>query len=192
LRRLRSIETLRGGIAAGISLLTWSTETFAYAEELDASGRYLGLRAGAETSGADIDVSKGLLVRADVAVAQRDSDARFDGESRRASSDNESTRTSKAGSGTNADAAGRDGTTDRPSTRSVFLNVKIDDPTRLTRVAAQIATDIVAHLHAVRGSRIEVSIDITGEFSDGLAPEIVDRVRRNAAAHGFPEVETTT
>jgi len=190
LRRLRSIETLRSGVAAGISLMTWPTETFAYAEGVDEAGRYFGLRAGIDTSGNDIDVAAGLVVRADAAVVQRDADKRRDEEAHRPAT-NEPAASAGARDPGPEDVAATNGVRTSQQARTVFLNVKLDDPTRLTRVASQLATDIISHLHAVRGSRVEVAIDISGEFADGLAPEIVDRIRRNAAAHGFPDLETT-
>ncbi len=190
LRRLRSIETLRSGVAAGISLLTWPTETFAYAEGIDEAGRYLGLRAGIDTSGNDIDVAAGLVVRADAAISQRDADKRRDEEARGPASNDPGA--SDGGKAPNSkDDAPANGVRALQRARTIFLNVKLDDPTRLSRVASQLATDIIAHMHAVGGSRVEVGIDISGEFADGLSPEIVDRIRRNAAAHGFPEIETT-
>jgi predicted AAA+ superfamily ATPase len=193
LRRLRSIETLRAGIAAGISLLTWSTETFAYAESLDGTGRYLGLRAGNETPSSDIDVATGIVVRGDVASKQRDADAsHIDGGPGVTSENTLATNGVSAKTGKSVGAESGNATSEPQAARSVFLSVKVEDPTLLTRVASQIATDIIAHLHAVRGSRVDVTIDINGDFSEGLGPDVVDRIRRNAAAHGFPDVETTT
>lgn len=194
LRRLRSIESLRSGVAAGISLLTWASETFAYAEGIDESGHYLGLRAGMETSGAEIDVANGLVVRAEAAVTQRATDMPGDGaQATTGDSDSEAPGRAEGDTDGRRTEAGRtpNGSAALRPARSIFLNVKLNDPTRLTRVASQLATDIVAHLHAVRGSRVEVAIDVSGEFAEGVSAEIVDRVRRNAAAHGFPDVETT-
>jgi len=191
LRRLRSMETLRSGVAAGISLLSWSTETFAYAEGVGDSGRYLGLRAGMETAGKDIDVASGLVVRADVAVTQLEADKRRNDGPGVSSNDQQTPGAGEGTPGADTPAAAGNGVRSATHAKTVFLNVKLDDPTRLTRVASQLATDIIAHLHAVRGSRVDVAIDISGEFADGLPPDVVDRIRRNAAAHGFPDVETT-
>ena len=67
LPRLAGPDVLLGAIRGGLALLTWTSESFAYADSFDeAAARYRGLRAGQNvTVTAD---STGLLVKPDIAM----------------------------------------------------------------------------------------------------------------------------
>lgn len=192
LRRLLSPEVLRAGIAAGVgSLLTWETETFAYAEGFEAeSGRYVGLRAGEQLAPEQVDLRDGLLVTSAAARAQLDKQAG----ATYPAADGQTGGPRRPGPGDgHAGAPLGDLFGAAPAAtpvRSLFLNVQLDDPTRLQRVASQLANDIIAQLHAAGGSRVNVRVEVSGEFDAGLSPEILSVVTRNAAAHGFTELET--
>jgi hypothetical protein len=70
LPRLRSSATLVDAACEGVALLTWSKDTFAYAEDFDSTaGRYLGLRDGQQVQ-LSPDAPIGLLVKSEVAMAQ--------------------------------------------------------------------------------------------------------------------------
>src|SRR5207249_1765986 len=57
----------------GVSLLSWSSESFAYADSYDeTTSRYLGLRAGQRVSIVDGDT--GLLVKPEMARRQMEAD----------------------------------------------------------------------------------------------------------------------
>ena len=73
LPRLSRSEVLVQAIRDGMALLTWSTETFAFAEGFDeVTGRYRGLRSGPQVSvSAD---SSGVLVKPDVARRQMEAE----------------------------------------------------------------------------------------------------------------------
>ena len=73
LPRLAGPEVLVQAIRDGVALLTWQSDTFAYAESYDeGAGRYRGLRGGQVVSlSAD---SAGLLVKPDVARRQMDAE----------------------------------------------------------------------------------------------------------------------
>src|SRR5690606_6153196 len=73
LPRLAGPEVLVQAIRDGAALLTWQSDTFAYAEARDdAADRYQGLRGGQHiTVSAE---SSGLLVRPDVARRQLDAE----------------------------------------------------------------------------------------------------------------------
>ena len=71
LPRLAGPEVLVQAIRDGVAMLTWQSDTFAYAESQDeAQGRYRGLRGGQMVSVAP--ESGALLVKADVARRQMD------------------------------------------------------------------------------------------------------------------------
>jgi predicted AAA+ superfamily ATPase len=78
LPRVAGPEVLIQAMRHGVELLTWQSDTFAYAESLDeAAGRYRGLRAAKMVSiGVD---DPGLLVKANVARAQLEAEARIGG-----------------------------------------------------------------------------------------------------------------
>ena len=69
LPRLRDSAVLVDAVRSGIALLTWATDTFAYASAYDeAAGRYVGLSAGQHV-GVVLD-SASVVVRPDVAAHQ--------------------------------------------------------------------------------------------------------------------------
>jgi predicted AAA+ superfamily ATPase len=70
LPRLRQSEVLFRAIRDGLGLLTWSQDSFAYADSFDeAVGRYRGLRSG-QIVNVSADNSGGLLVKAEPAQKQ--------------------------------------------------------------------------------------------------------------------------
>ena len=74
LPRLQTTAVLLNAIRAGLALLTWEHDAFAYAENYDeAAGRYRGLRFGALVNVTGDDT--GLLVRPEVARRQIDQEA---------------------------------------------------------------------------------------------------------------------
>ncbi len=71
LPRLKDSQVLSEAVRDGLRLLTWSVESFAYADGYDPDkGRYIGLRTGDVA----LDLSKGLLVRPEVASQQFEAD----------------------------------------------------------------------------------------------------------------------
>jgi len=74
LQRLRDTEVLLNAIRDGVNLMTWPTDSFAYAEGWDEGRkRYVGLQAGRLV--AVSRDSTGLLVKPDVAEAQMKAEA---------------------------------------------------------------------------------------------------------------------
>jgi len=75
LPRLQTTTVLLNAISAGLALLTWEQDAFAYAESYDESAaRYRGLRSGAHVTVTGDD--PGLLVRPEVARRQIDQETR--------------------------------------------------------------------------------------------------------------------
>lgn len=70
-----------------------------------------------------------------------------------------------------------------------FLRVRANDVTKLPRVATQLANDIVAHLASIGGASVEVSIEVKADVSGGINAQLEERLRKNAAAHQFPDPE---
>ena len=74
LPRLREPAVLLGAVNAGVGLLTWENESFAYADSYDEDAkRYRGLLGGQVVSFTDVDAA-GMLVKPDVARRQLDAE----------------------------------------------------------------------------------------------------------------------
>ena len=74
LPRLLDPAVLLHAVADGVGLLTWTDDTFGYADSVDEkAGRYRGLRGGQPISVPDVDAA-GVLVKPDVARRQLDAE----------------------------------------------------------------------------------------------------------------------
>lgn len=185
MRRLKNEATLREAVLSGVSRFSWSSETFAYAERFDErTGRYEGLIAGPDSALRPIDMVNGLIVRADVASHQIEQD-------RRGAPGMPLGMPTPGGwlLGTTMPRAPSTSGADRMLPHHFFLRVRAEDPTKLPRIASQIANDIVAHLMSVGGSQVEVSVEVKAEMPDGIEDQVEDKLRKNAAAHGFANPE---
>jgi len=184
LPRLAGPEVLLQAIRDGVALLTWQSDGFAYAEEFDESGRrYRGLHGGQHiTVSAE---SAGLLVRTDVARRQLEEEL----------SNHSGGVGGNGGAGVN-DGRGRDeeaegspGGTDgqtvtaaRP--RRFFGTVDLD-AARVGRDAGRIAEEVIAHLTALVGADVRVSLEIEAEIPDGAPEHVVRTVTENSRTLKF-------
>ncbi len=192
LPRLAGPDVLVRAIQEGVVLLTWETETFAYAEGYDeATGRYQGLRGGQSASiTAD---SAGLLVKPDVARQQMAAAA------------------SVAAASPASPAVSIPGTPGTDDHRSITPAVLADapapptaqpvmprrfygsvplDPTRVGRDAGRIAEEVIAHLVGQPGAAVKVTLEIEARLPNGASERIVRVVTENCRAlkftdHGF-------
>ncbi len=191
LPRLAGPEVLVQAMRDGLALLTWQSDTFAYAESHDdAAGRYAGLRAGQVVS-VSLD-SGGLLVKPAVARKQLDTEV-------------EKTPTG-AGEGGEPRGGGVEvgpeavptggGTEPKPPTGPVpprwFHGSVALDPARVGRDAGQIAEEVIAHLSGLVGARVRVTLDIEAEVPTGAPDHVVRTVTENSrtlkfTSHGFEE-----
>ena len=187
LHRLRDVSVLLECVAGGPGSTSWESEGFAVAEATDPreAGRYAGLVVGA-IAGAVRETS--LVVRPETASAQL-------------AVEEVARREAAAESG--ADDAEVDGRVDSSSTDDFpvgvvtgpmvlrrFYGVANLDPGRLTRDAARLAEEVVAHLNALDGTETQVTIEIRAANPDGFPDGVRKVVSENAAAlrmreHGF-------
>jgi len=189
LPRLAGPEVLVQAIRDGIALLTWQSDTFAYAESHDeGAGRYRGLRGGQVMSlSAE---SAGLLVKPDLARRQMDAE----------------TPTTVPGGATGSGAsvgapAGGRGSTQPGATgappgaaaatlpRRFHGTVRLD-PARVGRDASRIADEVLAHLAGQVGAEVTVTLEIAVSLPDGASDQIVRTVTENSrtlkfTSHGF-------
>jgi hypothetical protein len=185
LPRLAGPEVLVQAIRDGVALLTWQTETFAYAESYDeAAGRYRGLRGGQTvTLSAE---SAGLLVKPDVARKQ------MDAETRPAPSGSER-GTHVAAGGASAAGPERSSGESEPVAAALprrFHGTVRLNPNRVGLDASRIADEVVAHLVGQVGAEVTVTLEIEASLPDGASTQIVRTVTENSrtlkfTSHGF-------
>ena len=179
LPRLSGSEVLLQAIRDGVALLTWRSDTFAYAEGYDeVRGRFPGLRGG-QTVWLSAD-NTGLLLKPDVAQRQMDSDPATPPVPR---------------SGPGPGDQGGSGATPKPTAdpgrklRRFYGTVSLD-PTRVGRDASRIADEVIAHLAGQVGSELTVTLEIAASLPEGASDQIVRTVTENSRTlkftnHGF-------
>jgi hypothetical protein len=178
LPRLAGPEVLVQAMRDGLALLTWQSDTFAYAESFDdAAGRYRGLRAGQGVMLTAEDA--GLIVKSEVARRQLDGEAPQPGttQDERATADTKQTAT-----------ASREHTVPRPARR--FHGTVSLDPARVGRDASRIAEEVIAHLSGLVGASVTVTMEIEAIAPDGVPDNVVRTVTENSrtlkfTSHGF-------
>ena len=179
LPRLAGPEVLTQAIRDGLALLTWQTDTFAYAESYDeGAGRYRGLRSGQVMSlSAD---SPGLLVKPDLARRQMDAE----------------TATPTTGGPTTGPTSGPGGATGTgagpgtvtlpvPAQPKRFHGTVTLDPTRVGRDSSRIAEEVIAHLVGLVGSTVTVTLEIEAEIPAGAPDNVVRTVTENSRTLKF-------
>lgn len=191
LPRLAGPDVLVQAIHDGVALLTWQTDTFAYAESHDEGvGRYRGLRGGQVVTLSADDV--GMLVKPDSARRQMDVETAA-----------AAPGTELGGEGSTGASGGESGATD-PGTTGVVPGVAAAaplrrfhgtvqlDPARVGRDASRIADEVLAHLSGQVGADVTVTLEIEVSLPDGASEQIVRTVTENSqtlkfTSHGFEE-----
>jgi predicted AAA+ superfamily ATPase len=185
LPRLAGPDVLLGAIRGGLALLTWTSESFAYADSFDqAAVRYRGLRAGQNVAvTAD---STGFLVKPDIACRQLDAEAPKPGGALPG-------RAPDAGGTTTVDGPPSKDKGDRgelvPAVRRFFGTVTLD-PTRVGRDAGRIAEEVIAHLVGQVGADVTVRLEIAADLPKGASDQVIRTVTENSRTlkfntHGF-------
>ena len=177
LPRLAGPEVLTQAIRDGLALLTWQTDTFAYAESHDeGAGRYRGLRGGHVVPASA--ESAALLVKP--AVARRQMDAE--------------TPAPQPGPSPGPGPGPRPGPapSPQPPERRLqrFHGTVSLDPARVGRDASRIAEEVIAHLAGQVGAEVTVMLEIEARLPDGASDQIVRTVTENSrtlkfASQGF-------
>jgi hypothetical protein len=186
LPRLAGPAVLVQAIRDGLALLTWQSDTFAYAESFDeAAARYVGLRGGQIVPlSAD---SPGVLVKPDVAQRQMDAQAPT------------TPAAASGGGGHGVDAQPRgpgagpsvaDKTAKRAAPLRRFHGTVELDPERVGRDASRIADEVIAHLAGQVGAEVRVTLEIEATLPNGASDQIVRTVTENSrtlkfTSHGF-------
>jgi hypothetical protein len=185
LPRLIESAVLRRAIEDGLGLLTWASDSFAYADSYDeATGRYRGLRGGQRIAIADADA--GLLVRPDVARKQMEDEASpAPTTSPTPSPDQEpGPLTTPMDTGPTSISADPNTPDLAPQPRRFYGSVTLDS-TRVGRDAGRIADEVIAHLVGLVGSTVRVTLEIEADIPSGTPDHVVRTVTENSRTLKF-------
>ena len=184
LPRLRDTAVLLDAIREGLGLLTWSKDSFAYAESYDeAASRYRGLRCGYMVS-LSPDNLVGLLVKPEPALRQQEA---------------ETPQPTPGGAPTGTPPTGMPGETratpgtgeqpgeGQPGTelpRRFHGSVSLD-ATRVGRDASRIADEVISHLSGLMGATVRVTLEIEADIPNGAPDNVVRTVTENGRTLKF-------
>lgn len=178
LPRLAGPDVLLQAARAGIGLLTWRADTFAYAESRDeTAGRYRGLRGGQ-----DVTVtaeSAALLVKPDIASAQIEAETRPDPEAPAPAAPG--TGGLSEGPGSTSPAPPKAGA---PPPKRFHGTVRLD-ANRVGRDASRIADEVISHLVGQVGAEVTVTIEIEARLPNGANDQLVRTVTENSRTLKF-------
>ena len=181
LPRLTNFDVLLNAISDGVNLMTWTQDSFAFADSFDeAEGRYTGLRGGTMVTLSDAH-SPELLVMSDVATKQMDTESP------------PTDPREPPGHPSEPVPPGEPSATD-PGPESQqpkrFHGTAILDTARVGRDASVIADEVISHISGLVGANVTVTIEIEAEIPDGAPDNVVRTVTENSQAlkfvsHGF-------
>jgi predicted AAA+ superfamily ATPase len=174
LPRLVEPMVLAESARAGVGLLTWEQDTFAYAESFDEQAqRYRGLQTSIDIALSPHDA--GLLVKPAAARQQINREA----------------PPPPAPPGPPTPGGGGPGPqppgppTPTPARPRRYHGVVMLDPQRVGRDAGQIGNEVVAHLAGLIGATVQVTLEIHAEVPDGVPENVVRTVTENARTLKF-------
>jgi predicted AAA+ superfamily ATPase len=179
LPRVQAPEILTRAMVDGVQLLTWSKDSFAYADSFDEKeGRYRGLRCGQMVT---ISASgpTGLLVKPDVAAKQQEAE-------RPPASPGPTGgpgTTSPAGPQRPGETPGGGAPVQQLPKR--FHGSVTLDATRVGRDAGRIADEVISHLTALVGSEVKVTLEIEAQVPNGVPENTVRTVTENSRTLKF-------
>jgi hypothetical protein len=193
LPRIAEPEVLVQAMRDGVALLTWQSDSFAYAESYDEVGRrYRGLRGGhVVTLSAE---SAGALVKPHIARQQMETEMRLvvtPGTGGVGSTGAGPVTTGGGQSGLGTGPASGGGTT-TGGVGSVakevprrFYGTVVVDPARVGRDAGRIADEVIAHLVGQVGAEVSVTIEIQAKLPGGASDQLVRTVTENSRTLKF-------
>lgn len=184
LPRLKNPDVLISAIQSGLSLITWTKDSFVYAESFDETEeRYRGLRT-LQPVALTSDTIQGLLVKPEAAQKQM--------EAEKAPIDNTSSLPAKEHEGGNPQDIPKmpeDGTAPKPESMSEkpkrFYGTAILDTERVGRDAGRIAEEVIAHLSGLVGAKVTVTLEISAEIPAGVPDPVVRIVTENSRTLKF-------
>lgn len=185
LPRLTSPEVLINAVRDGVGLLTWRSDSFAFAESYDEKeGRYVGLRCGQNIS-LNFD-SPGLLVKPEIACKQLEREIQPTYPS---SSSGQPSLPSTGGSHPSSSSPPIDIGDNRSIAKRFYGTVHLDSE-RVGRDAGKVADEIISNLNGQIGANVKVTLEIEAILPNGVSEQIVRTITENAkvlkfVSHGF-------
>ena len=164
-------------VEAGLALLTWEKDGFAYAESFDeANQRYRGLKHGGQFVVTEDDA--GLLVKPDVARKQIDEET-APPVPQEGGPDN----VPKTHLGEESHILSHQSR--RPSKPKRYHGTVVLDPARVGRDASRIADEVITHLAGLVGSNLKVTLEIDADIPAGAPDSVVRTVTENSRTLKF-------
>jgi predicted AAA+ superfamily ATPase len=177
LPRLAGPEVLAKAVRDGVALLTWQSDSFAYAESFDEGAtRYRGLRGGQIVHLSPDD--GGLLVNSDVARRQMDAELPPPVVPGGGAAPGPVPAEPGAGGEGATPTAGR-------ALPHRFHGTVALDPARVGRDASRIADEVIAHLSGLIGAEVRVTLEIEAEIPTGAPEQVVRTVTENGRTLKF-------
>jgi hypothetical protein len=193
LPRLKDADVLLGAVRGGVGLLTMQQDSFAYADSFDENARrYRGLRC-AQTLETNIDVSSGLLVKPDVALAQSEAEAVAAAAAkpipRVETGPGRTGHTYTPGMPVQP-VIGESPIAPAATGPKRFHGSVTLDVTRVGRDAGKIADELISHLVGLVGANVRVTLEIEADIPSGAPDSVVRTVTENSrslkfTSHGF-------
>ena len=183
LPRVAGPEVVMRAVADGVALLTWPTDSFAYAESFDeGASRYRGLRGGRTVHVTPDDA--GLIVKPDVARQQLEAET----------APPATGGTAAPGTGhppgqpPSGDPPPPPATTPAPQPAPVvrrYYGTVVLDSARVGRDAGRIAEEVISHLTGLPGATVHVTLEIEAALPGGASDQIVRIVTENGRTLKF-------
>jgi predicted AAA+ superfamily ATPase len=184
LPRLAGPEVLIQAIRDGVALLTWQSDTFAYAESYDEEGgRFRGLRGGQIIALTDDD--SGILVKPDSAKQQMEAEAVAPTPGPAPVPGPEP----GPGPVPGPEPGPEPGPGPIPPKMRRFYGTATLDTARVGRDASRIADEVIAHLAGQVGAEVTVTLEISAYLPDGASEQIVRTVTENSRTLKFTNHE---
>jgi hypothetical protein len=192
LPRVKNAQVILDAIQDGVSRLTWSQDTFAYADYYDdGADRYRGIEAGRRPTVQLTSTS--VVVKPEVAASQIEKDSAPPTTTATGGGSGSGAATTAPATGTGHTGTGeetRQGTEDdrklskTPTLRRFHGSAKID-ATRLSRDVDVIASSVVQHLAGLLDAKVTITVEIEAELPSGAPDHIVRTVTENCRTLKF-------
>ena len=183
LPRLADAQVLMEAASSGLDLLTWESDSFAYADSYDeAASRYRGLRCGQHVPAASLE--EGLLVKPQIAREQVTAETPTPGPD-----GGEGARNGGGNGGPGGDGSGGGGGVEPTPVPAAILRrfhgtVELN-PLRVGRDAGDIATEVITHLTGLPKATVRVTLEIEATVPDGAPENVVRIVTENSRTLKF-------
>jgi predicted AAA+ superfamily ATPase len=169
LPRLKSPEVLLDAIEQGLSRTTWSTDTFAYADEYDGKTKnYQGLDAGKLIRPLINDSA--VLVKSDVASALL----------KKANDPLATDPSPGITAGAQVKAVTSNPSTGAPVLPKLFYaSIPVKDPGRFLKEAGALNAEVISHLTGIYGAEAEITIEVKVNVPEGIPDSVKKAVAEN-------------